>query len=37
MVTSACGYGDKAAFDQLMTEFDDLNGKIRETVGRQTR
>lgn len=25
--TSACGYGDKAAFDRLMVEFDELTRK----------
>jgi hypothetical protein len=31
--TSACGYGDKAGFDQLMQDIDVLNAGVRKSYG----
>jgi len=31
--TSACGYGDKAAFDRLLQEIDALNAAVRKNYG----
>lgn len=31
--TSACGYGDKAGFDQLLKDIDVLNAGVRKSYG----
>jgi hypothetical protein len=31
--TSACGYGDKAAFDKLLQDIDALNAAVRRNYG----
>ena len=33
VITAACGYGDKAGFDQLLNEIEILNAGVRKNYG----